>query len=93
MIRTSQIIGKNSNEKLQFYSLKYFDIYLERTMSHTPRNVGKYQRLQMTFGNKYQFQECACICAFGNHNSIHAVCMDGSYHKYSFSPDNKIIYL
>jgi len=32
-------------------------------------------------------QECGCICAFGNQTSIHAVCMDGSYHKYSFSPD------
>lgn len=85
--------GKNSNEKFQFYSLKYFYVYLERKMSHTPRNTGKYLRLQMAIVNKYLFQECACICAFGNHNSIHAVCMDGSYHKYSFSPGNQIIYL
>jgi WD40 repeat protein len=33
--------------------------------------------------------ECACICAFvtSNTNSVVAICVDGTFHKYIFTPD------
>ncbi|XP_054163211.1 WD repeat domain phosphoinositide-interacting protein 4-like [Oppia nitens] len=35
--------------------------------------------------------ECACICAFGQNNSVYAICVDGSFHKYNFSADGSCI--
>jgi len=48
---------------------------------------GAYAGSQWSLASFTVPQECACICAFGNATNIHAVCMDGSYHKYSFSPE------
>ena len=31
--------------------------------------------------------ECPCTCVFGSGNSVIAVCVDGTYHKYAFSAD------
>ena len=31
--------------------------------------------------------ECPCTCVFGSSNSVIAVCVDGTYHKYSFNAD------
>lgn len=31
--------------------------------------------------------ECPCTCVFGSSNSVIAVCVDGTYHKYSFNSD------
>jgi WD40 repeat protein len=48
---------------------------------------GAYAGSQWSLASFTVPQECACICAFGGQNNIHAVCLDGSYHKYHFSPD------
>jgi len=48
---------------------------------------GAYAGSQWSLASFTVPQECACICAFGSSTSIHAVCLDGSYHKYSFSPE------
>jgi WD40 repeat protein len=31
--------------------------------------------------------ECACICAFGPGQAVYAICVDGTFHKYNFTPD------
>lgn len=31
--------------------------------------------------------ECPCICAFGPQQSIYAICVDGTYHKYIYTCD------
>jgi len=51
---------------------------------------GAYAGSQWSLASFTVPQECACICAFGTQSAvqhIHAVCMDGSFHKYHFSAD------
>lgn len=31
--------------------------------------------------------ECACVCAFGANSFVYAMCVDGSFHKYKFTPE------
>lgn len=35
--------------------------------------------------------ECACICAFGHNSSVYAICLDGTFHKYNFTPDGNCV--
>ena len=60
---------------------------------------GAYAGSQWSLANFTVPQEIACICAFGNNQVdqevIYAVCLDGSFHKYHFSPDgvcNQVAY-
>jgi len=48
---------------------------------------GAYAGSQWSLASFTVPQECACICAFGSQGHIYAVCLDGSFHKYHFSPD------
>jgi len=48
---------------------------------------GAYAGSQWSLASFTVPQECACICSFGKDSTIQAVCMDASYHKYSFSPE------
>ncbi|XP_069779376.1 WD repeat domain phosphoinositide-interacting protein 4-like [Narcine bancroftii] len=54
--------------------------------------IGQYVDSQWSLASFTVLAECACICAFGknsskNVNSVRAVCVDGTFHKYVFSPD------
>ncbi|KAK2153074.1 hypothetical protein LSH36_308g01000 [Paralvinella palmiformis] len=49
--------------------------------------LGNYVESQWGLANFTVAAECACICAFGPGHSVIAVCVDGTYHKYVFSPD------
>uniref|UniRef100_A0A673MHA0 WD repeat domain phosphoinositide-interacting protein 4-like n=1 Tax=Sinocyclocheilus rhinocerous TaxID=307959 RepID=A0A673MHA0_9TELE len=54
--------------------------------------IGQYVDSQWSLANFTVPAECACICAFGkntskNVNSVIAICVDGTFHKYVFSPD------
>uniref|UniRef100_A0A674DLD1 WD repeat domain 45 n=1 Tax=Salmo trutta TaxID=8032 RepID=A0A674DLD1_SALTR len=54
--------------------------------------IGQYVDSQWSLASFTVPAECACICAFGkntskNVNSVIAICVDGKFHKYVFTPD------
>eukprot|EP00095_Tigriopus_kingsejongensis_P011437 maker-scaffold222_size251774-snap-gene-0.23 protein:Tk11437 transcript:maker-scaffold222_size251774-snap-gene-0.23-mRNA-1 annotation:"wd repeat domain phosphoinositide-interacting protein 4" len=50
---------------------------------------GAYAGSQWSLASFTVPQEVACICAFGAQDAIFAACLDGSFHKYSFTADGK----
>ncbi|XKL64917.1 hypothetical protein PGB90_005003 [Kerria lacca] len=46
-----------------------------------------YVESQWSFANFTVLPECACICAFSSQNSVIAICVDGTFHKYVFNTD------
>lgn len=49
--------------------------------------LGNYVESQWALANFTVPPECACICAFGSKNSVIAICLDGTFHKYVFNAD------
>ncbi|XP_072013947.1 WD repeat domain phosphoinositide-interacting protein 4-like [Amphiura filiformis] len=49
--------------------------------------LGQYVESQWGLANFTVPAECACVCAFGPQSSVIAVCVDGTFHKYVFTPD------
>lgn len=49
--------------------------------------LGQYVESQWALANFTVPPECACVCAFSSHNSVVAICMDGTFHKYGFNAD------
>ncbi|KAF6091796.1 WD repeat domain 45 [Phyllostomus discolor] len=54
--------------------------------------IGQYVDSQWSLASFTVPAESACICAFGrntskNVNSVIAICVDGTFHKYVFTPD------
>ncbi|KAK2186319.1 hypothetical protein NP493_206g04008 [Ridgeia piscesae] len=52
--------------------------------------LGQYVESQWGLANFTVAAECACICAFGPGSSIYAICVDGTFHKYTFTPRGKL---
>ncbi|XP_030852738.1 WD repeat domain phosphoinositide-interacting protein 4 [Strongylocentrotus purpuratus] len=49
--------------------------------------LGPYAESQWGLTNFTVPAECACICAFGPQSSVIAICIDGTFHKYVFTPE------
>lgn len=49
--------------------------------------LGQYVESQWGLANFTVQAEQACICAFGPGSSVVALCVDGTFHKYVFTPD------
>lgn len=49
--------------------------------------LGQYVESQWGLANFTVSAECACKCAFGSGNSVIAVCVDGTFHKFVFTPE------
>ncbi|EEB11512.1 WD repeat domain phosphoinositide-interacting protein, putative [Pediculus humanus corporis] len=49
--------------------------------------LGNYIESQWALANFTVPPECACICAFASKNSVIAICIDGTFHKYVFNAD------
>lgn len=61
---------------------------LNRKMSITNFGLlGNYGDSQWALANFTVPPECACVCAFGPNNSVIAICLDGTFHKYVFNND------
>ncbi|XP_031552176.1 WD repeat domain phosphoinositide-interacting protein 4-like isoform X2 [Actinia tenebrosa] len=49
--------------------------------------LGRYVESQWGLANFTVPAEVACVCAFGQASSVIVVCIDGTFHKYVFTPD------
>uniref|UniRef100_A0A6M2DMH5 Uncharacterized protein n=1 Tax=Xenopsylla cheopis TaxID=163159 RepID=A0A6M2DMH5_XENCH len=49
--------------------------------------MGHYMESQWALATFTVPPECACVCAFSARNSVIAVCVDGTFHKYVFTED------
>ena len=59
------------------------------TFRSRPAFPGTYAESQWSLAKFTVRSECACICAFGGQNSsnVFAICTDGSFQKYVFTPE------
>jgi len=80
-----------SSDKGTVHIFAIKDTNLNRRMSGVPPAIrgtlGKYGDSQWALATFTVTAECACICVFGLHNTIYALCLDGSFHKYAFTSE------
>uniref|UniRef100_A0A1B6CCC6 Uncharacterized protein n=1 Tax=Clastoptera arizonana TaxID=38151 RepID=A0A1B6CCC6_9HEMI len=71
---------------IHIFALK--DTRLNRRSSFSKMGfLGNYVESQWALANFTVPPECACICAFGSKNSVIAICLDGTFHKYVFNAE------
>jgi len=49
--------------------------------------LGTYVESQWALATCTVPPECACVCAFGQKNTLYVICIDGTFHKYVFNVD------
>lgn len=59
----------------------------KRSTFKTMGFLGQYVESQWGLAQFTVPAECACICAFGPNQSVVAICVDGTFHKYRFTPE------
>lgn len=59
----------------------------KRSTFKTMGFLGPYVESQWGLANFTVPAECACVCAFGPNQSVIAICVDGTFHKYVFTKD------
>ncbi|KAF7273805.1 WD repeat domain phosphoinositide-interacting protein 4-like [Rhynchophorus ferrugineus] len=78
-----------SSDKGTVHIFAIKDTNLNKRMSSIPPTIrgtlGKYGDSQWSLATFTVSSESTCICAFGPNNSIYALCLDGTFHKYAFS--------
>uniref|UniRef100_A0A2I3SNA3 WD repeat domain phosphoinositide-interacting protein 4 n=1 Tax=Pan troglodytes TaxID=9598 RepID=A0A2I3SNA3_PANTR len=75
---------------IHIFALK--DTHLNRCSALVGPMIGQYVDSQWSLARFTVPAESACICSFGRNtskkfNSVIAICVDGTFHKYIFTPD------
>uniref|UniRef100_A0A1B6K8W7 WD repeat domain phosphoinositide-interacting protein 4 n=1 Tax=Graphocephala atropunctata TaxID=36148 RepID=A0A1B6K8W7_9HEMI len=71
---------------IHIFALK--DTHLNRRSSFSKTGLlGNYGASQWALATYTVPPECACICAFSSRNSVIAICLNGTVHKYVFNTD------
>ncbi|XP_063979837.1 WD repeat domain phosphoinositide-interacting protein 4-like isoform X2 [Diachasmimorpha longicaudata] len=85
--RDSEFLCASSDKgTIHIWALK--DTRLNRRSTFSKMGfLGNYIESQWALATFTVPPECACVCAFGSHNSVIAVCMDGTFHKYVFTSE------
>ncbi|KAG8232241.1 hypothetical protein J437_LFUL011794 [Ladona fulva] len=85
--RDSEFLCCSSDKgTVHIFALK--DPHLNRRSTFSKMGfLGNYVESQWALANFTVPPECACICAFGSRNSVIAICLDGTFHKYVFNAD------
>ena len=78
-----------SSDKGTVHVFALKDTHLNRRSSLARMSgiLGAYGESQWALTNFTVQAECACICGFGPKNTVYAVCVDGTFHKYSFTAE------
>ncbi|XP_071501508.1 WD repeat domain phosphoinositide-interacting protein 4-like [Diadema antillarum] len=83
---SSYLCASSDKGTVHIFALK--DTSLNRRSSLAKVGLlGPYAESQWGITNFTVPAECACVCAFGPQSSVVAVCIDGTFHKYIFSPE------
>ena len=73
---------------VHIFALRDTHLNKRSSLAHISKIVGSdYGESQYSLTNFTVKAECACICGFGPKNTVYAICVDGSFHKYSFTTD------
>ncbi|KAF7996522.1 hypothetical protein HCN44_002154 [Aphidius gifuensis] len=85
--RDSEFLCASSDKgTVHIFALK--DTHLNRRSTFSKMSfLGNYIESQWALATFTVPPECACVCAFGSRNSVIAVCMDGTFHKYVFTSE------
>ncbi|KAL0103424.1 hypothetical protein PUN28_017590 [Cardiocondyla obscurior] len=85
--RDSEFLCVSSDKgTVHIFALKNTSLNRRSTFSNMGF-LGNYVESQWALATFTVPPECACVCAFGTHNSVIAVCMDGTFHKYVFTAE------
>ena len=78
-----------SSDKGTVHIFALRDTHLNRRSNFTTMGWSPHQYLnsQWALAKFTVAAECACVCAFGHNSSVYAICVDGTFHKYLFTPD------
>lgn len=86
--RDSEFLCCSSDKgTIHIFALKNTELNRRSTFSKMGPLLGNYVESQWALANFTVPPECACICAFGTRNSVTAICLDGTFHKYVFNAD------
>lgn len=86
------VMASSDKGTVHIFALKETRLNRRSTFSSVPfMNVGvtgTYTDSQWALAKFTVPAECACLCTFGpEHQTVNAICVDGSYHRYQFSQD------
>ncbi|XP_046844608.1 WD repeat domain phosphoinositide-interacting protein 4-like [Xenia sp. Carnegie-2017] len=84
---SSYLCASSDKGTVHIFALKDTSLNKRSTLSKMAF-LGQYVESQWALANFTIPSECPCICAFGPFpNSVIAICIDGTFHKYIFTPD------
>ncbi|CAB4023011.1 WD repeat domain phosphoinositide-interacting 4-like [Paramuricea clavata] len=83
---SSYLCASSDKGTVHIFALKDTSLNKRSTLSKMSF-LGQYVESQWALANFTVPSECPCICAFGPGNSVIAICVDGTFHKYIFTPD------
>jgi WD40 repeat protein len=73
---------------VHIFALRDTHLNKRSSLAHISKFVGSdFGESQYSLTNFTVKAECACICGFGPRNTVYAICVDGSFHKYTFNTD------
>lgn len=83
---SAYVVASSDKGTVHIFAIK--NTSLNRTSSFKKMGfLGQYGESQWGLANFTVPAECACRCAFGCQSSVVAVCVDGTFHKYIFTPE------
>ncbi|OTF77249.1 hypothetical protein BLA29_005822, partial [Euroglyphus maynei] len=86
------VLVSSDKGTVHIFALKDTRLNRRSTLSSMPL-VNNMQLASYALAKFTLTAECACVCSFGgvDRRSVHAICVDGTFHKYSFKNDGTCV--